>query len=229
MNIGRVALATIIIAGAVACSGPDSRPVESTPQLVTPSQPVSCTYQLSPANFVIMPNGGRGELTVNTGSGCGWSLIADEWIVFRPSPSGVGPATVSFDVLANASSSKDRQTSIRRRGAADGDESVQIQQLPNCSIVYYEPFAGGKRVEDVVNVPASGGLVKLWTLTEPWRCNWTARPDVPWISVNWPAYPAYFNGDGDISFVVQPNSTGVERRGGIATAIRGLTVIQASR
>lgn len=69
--------------------------------------------------------------------------------------------------------------------------------------------------------------MSISTLVDPpFSCPWSAISEVNWITVTSPAYPTIQTGDGSLQFIVEPNTSGVERIGRIAVAEKFLIVIQ---
>jgi hypothetical protein len=83
---------------------------------------------------------------------------------------------------------------------------------------------------DSITVDGAGEAVHLFVLVEPtFSCLWSAISDVSWITLDSPAFPDFFPGDGDVRFTVQPNTTGAERIGHVLVAEKVLTVIQPAQ
>ena len=92
-----------------------------------------------------------------------------------------------------------------------------------------EPRAGGAPITSLA-VTADGGQQSIWTLADPaFSCPWSAFSEVSWITVTFPGYPAMHLGDGSVGFIVEPNTSGVERVGRIRVAEKVLAIVQAGR
>ena len=61
-----------------------------------------CGFTLSKSSASFSAAGGVDSVTVNTGPQCDWSVSHTNWIVVTSGDGGVGPGTVQFTVLSNA-------------------------------------------------------------------------------------------------------------------------------
>jgi hypothetical protein len=92
-----------------------------------------------------------------------------------------------------------------------------------------EPRAGGAVITSIA-VPAAGATQTIWTLADPvFSCPWSAFSEVSWITVTFPGYPTIHLGDGSVRFIVEPNTSGVERVGRIRVAEKILTIVQPGK
>jgi hypothetical protein len=92
-----------------------------------------------------------------------------------------------------------------------------------------EPQPGGAVVTSLT-VPAAGGPETIRTLADPpFSCPWSAFSEVSWITVTFPGYPTIHLGDGSVRFIVEPNTSGVQRVGQVRVAEKILTIVQAGR
>ena len=83
---------------------------------------------------------------------------------------------------------------------------------------------------DSITVGGAGETVHLFVLVEPtFSCPWSAISEVSWITLDSPAFPNFVQGDGDVRFTVEPNTTGAERIGRIVVAEKVLIVIQPAQ
>ena len=99
----------------------------------------------------------------------------------------------------------------------------------SCATVMLEPRAGGAAITSIA-VAADGGQQSIWTLADPaFSCPWSAFSEVSWITVAFPGFPTVHLGDGSVSLIVEPNTSGVERVGRIRVAEKILTVVQPGR
>jgi pimeloyl-ACP methyl ester carboxylesterase len=73
----------------------------------------SCNYSLSLSSLTVSPQGTTGSITVETGAGCGWSVVSNvPWLTITSSTTGIGPGTVTFTVAANVSVSRSGSLTI---------------------------------------------------------------------------------------------------------------------
>jgi C1A family cysteine protease len=91
-------------------------------------QPTACTFTISPLSKTFTDKGGKGSITVTTGTGCAWSASeGSEWVIFTSGTSKTGRGTVSYSVAPNTSTST-RTTSIgiSATGTSSAAGSVSI-------------------------------------------------------------------------------------------------------
>ena len=99
----------------------------------------------------------------------------------------------------------------------------------SCATVMLEPRAGGAVITSIT-VPAEGGSHTIWTLADPaFSCPWSAFSEVSWITVTFPGFPTVQLGDGSVGFIVEPNTSGVDRVGRIRVAEKVLTILQPGK
>lgn len=76
-----------------------------------------CSYSTDPTSATFQAGGGADSLSVVTSVGCAWSAgTTADWIEITDESSGMGPATVSYEVAPNNSSAT-REDSITVEGA----------------------------------------------------------------------------------------------------------------
>ena len=75
----------------------------------------TCTYSLNSPNQSFPAAGGNGTLTVNTQTGCPWTVGKNvSWINISSNTSGSGPGTITFSVAANPRMGEKRRYQRRR-------------------------------------------------------------------------------------------------------------------
>jgi hypothetical protein len=65
-----------------------------------------CVYALGASSASFPASGGNGSVALNTASGCAWAAASDvSWITITGGNNGAGPATITYSVAANTSTS----------------------------------------------------------------------------------------------------------------------------
>jgi BACON domain-containing protein/all-beta uncharacterized protein len=186
------------------------------------SQKAPCRYAVSPANQAMSASGGTGSVSVTAGSDCSWSANSDSgWLALTGSTSGLGTATVSFNVSANGNT--ERTGSITVAGqratvtqAAQGSPAPVPGPSPSPGCTYtIAPTSA-----DVAALGATGSIA----VTTQSGCQWSASSNASWISVT---SGASGSGNGSVAFTVAVNLGGA-RSGTIGVAGRSFTVNQAA-
>jgi hypothetical protein len=71
----------------------------------TVRQTQSCNYSISPPSQSFGAGGGRGTVSLNTSSGCSWSVTSDvNWVTVTSGSAGSDGGTVNYSVAVNTSS-----------------------------------------------------------------------------------------------------------------------------
>jgi hypothetical protein len=147
--------------------------------------------------------GGTGNLTVTTNRECPWTARAEAPWIALSSSEGQGPATMSYNVAANANGTP------RQGAVVVGDQRVAVlQDAAPCR------FDVSPTSHDVA---AAGGEISV-SLTAPAGCQWAARSDDGWVT---DVAPASGDGGATVRFNVAPNS-GPVRSGTVL--VGGVTV-----
>jgi hypothetical protein len=158
-------LLTVTVLGGltVACGSASTNVVE-------PSA-IKCDVAVTGNTPELPASGGSGSLSVDTARDCAWTAATDASWITLGATSGQGPATLNYSVAANPSAT------ARRSRVTVAQQSVDVVQAPAPCRYEVSPT--------LVNVEASGSQL-LVTLTSLAGCSWTARSDVPWITVGTP-------------------------------------------
>jgi hypothetical protein len=97
---------------------PTPPPTSTTTSVTsTTTTSVTCTYSLTPSSDPSVPaSGGTRSVAINTQAGCGWSAQSSaSWVTINPPFGGTGPATVTYNVQANSTSTT-RSTTLTIAG-----------------------------------------------------------------------------------------------------------------
>ena len=185
--------------------------IEVEGQVLTVTQDgIDCTYSLSPTSVSFDPEGGNSTANVTSPQGCEWSASSsDSWITIGTGSSGSGNGSVSFTVEANSSTEP-------RSGTITVEDRVLTitQSRIDCSLSL--SFTS-------VNFDSDGGVGSV-DVTSPEGCNWSVFSGDSWISVSGGASA---NGNGSVSFIVDPNNTTESRSGTIVVEDEVLTIDQS--
>jgi len=122
----------------------------------------SCNYTLT-GNGGFSQTGGRGSITVTTGSACLWTATVPSgvtWVALSGNASGMGNETVPYQVLADSSGARTGSVTIGGVSFAvvqTGVTTAQAGSLPH--------FAAGEGWDTTITV------VNLWSVAEEVRLN----------------------------------------------------------
>jgi hypothetical protein len=191
------------------------------------AQSPTCEYQVTPVTLdacMSVPY----ELTasITTSPGCTWTASTDApWIGLTSGSSGSGSGTVAARVTDNWDEPRTGIVMVRWPTVTAG-QNVRIAQAGcrySTSVTEIAVAAGG-----------GPGTFDVYQQSDPLtcggalqdRCQWSATPDVPWITVT-TAMPRA--GDDRVSFAVLPNDTPVARTGSIVVRNRTVRITQAAK
>ena len=172
----------------------------------------TCAFSISPTSQSIGAGGGAGTpITITTTSGCAWTATSDDsWLTITSANSGSGPGTVQFSVAANSGSSRTGTLTV-------AGHTFTVTQAAGVSCSYaIKP--------NNQSIGASGGAGTPVAVNTNSGCPWTARSNVPWITVT---SGAVGSGPGTTQFTVAAN-TGGSRTGTLTIADETFTVTQAA-
>jgi hypothetical protein len=167
--------------------------------------PVACSYTVTPASQSFGAAGGSANADVSAAASCPWTATSSApWVRVVSGASGSGPGRVTYQVDANPS------TTARAATVTVAGQVVSISQAgAPCS---YSVSASSQ------SFPAIRSTSSI-TVTAPTGCIWAASSGAPWIQITGGTVG---NGNGTVSFVVEPNNTGQARSAGLT--IQGITV-----
>jgi BACON domain-containing protein/all-beta uncharacterized protein len=183
-----------------------------------------CEYSVSPVSFRYHWHGTGGEnsqFVVSTGASCPWTATSETpWLSIVSGSNGTGTAHVWF-ALGTYTAETTRQAPIMVRWpTATAGQNVWVAQEgcryalsarerefgPEGGRTYVTVFAGPVSVDCAIG------------------CPWTATSHVPWVRITTPV-PS--QGDNELFFNVDQNTTGSDRIG--AMTIAGLTYTVTQR
>ncbi len=168
-----------------------------------------CFYSISPAGQSFSSAGGVGTFSIMTTPGCPWTAQSlSNWITVTSGASGSGNGTIQFSV--SPSSFADRTGRITVAG-----QVFTVTQTSDCKYTFSPP---------TLNFPTGGGNGSFTVTASSANCVWSVVSNASWITVT---SDNIGNGNGTVSFSVQPNS-GAERTGTITVGGRAFTVTQAT-
>ena len=172
-----------------------------------------CTYNFSPANQTVQPDGGN--LTVGIGTTCTWTAnTSTPWIALNAGSGTTGNGTLSYTVAPN-------NAVASRTGSIEiNNQTYTITQFgTGCSFIVAPAAA---------NYNASGGSGQLTVQTDT-GCTWSVQSPVPWInsitvegrSVDTPT------GNATLNYNVDANTTSQSRTATLTVAGQQVTISQA--
>ena len=170
-----------------------------------------CVFTVTPASKSFGSAGGTGTETISTTTGCSWSAMSnDSFISITTTSTGTGSGTVSYSVTANVNLSP-RVGTMTVAGA-----TITIDQAaaPACSyaLTPTNTNASASAVTNTVFMTAGTG------------CAWTATPNGSWITI---ASGGSGTGSGNITYVLDANTTSNQRTGTITAGGQTFTITQA--
>jgi hypothetical protein len=188
--------------------------------------PAVCEYSVTPVEFAPCMTAPTMSATIRTQQGCTWTAAADaSWINVTGGRSGSGPGLVSFTVSDNWDAPRHGVVMVRWPTATAG-QNLQIAQAGCYYAVSASSFsiaaAGGTGQFDVLQTSdpiTCGGATQD-------RCRWSARSDVPWITVT-TAMPQ--TGDNRVSFSVASNPSATARTGRITVGGKVVQITQSGQ
>ena len=179
---------TVLSALTLACGS-------ATTNVVEPSAS-KCDVSVTGNTPELPASGGTGSLSVAAARDCVWTAATEASWITLGATSGQGPATLNYSVAANP------DATARRSRVTVAQQSIDVAQAPAACRYNVSPTQ--------VNVEAAGGQMTV-TLTSLAGCAWTARSDVPWITVGTP------QGGGSATITVSLAANTAQARAGTVT------------
>ncbi|HMJ08939.1 MAG TPA: FG-GAP-like repeat-containing protein [Pyrinomonadaceae bacterium] len=166
----------------------------------------ACTYSINPSSANIPGLGSTYTFSLITQQGCQWGAVAHDSFITINTPSGNGPATISYTV-GNNTAGTPRSGTI----TVGGQTFTVTQESINCTYSI---------TPTSVDVPA-GGVTADFTMNTAQGCPWIAYYNDWWI---WTTNDVHY-GPGPATYYVQPNN-GADRVGTVTVAGNTFTVRQ---
>lgn len=171
-----------------------------------------CQFNLSPAIQAFPITGGTGSFDIIIPDGCPWSAVSQSsFVTINSASSGEGSGTINFSVAPNFGGGRTGTIVVSGGGIT---RTFSAQQPSGC------PFSVE---QSVVNFGAAGGSGSV-AVTAGDVCGWAGQTNSPWIQITSPQQ----TGNGNLTFTVQPNTTGVLRSDTITVGARQITVNQTA-
>jgi lysyl oxidase/BACON domain-containing protein/all-beta uncharacterized protein len=170
-----------------------------------------CAFVLSPSSVSVSYKSNSGAVTVNAGTGCGWTAHSnDSWITILTGASGSGTGNVGYSIAANPGPTS------RTGTVTIGDQTFTVFQTapPVCNFSLSPASAS-------FGHSGGTGSFKVYVGAD---CSWTATSNVSWLHVT-AGSPGIAN--GTVSYSVDVNGPKVSRTGTITVGGLQLTVTQA--
>ena len=185
--------------------------------------PADCDYRVGPVEFAPCMASGTLTATISTGPSCAWTAAADDsWLSVVDGRSGTGPGTIRVRYTDNYLAPRHGVVMVRWPTPSLG-QNLQVAQA-GCRYGVSQssidvPAAGTTGTFDVVQESdpnTCGGALQD-------RCVWTARSDVPWVTIG---TPMPRTGDDRVSFTVAANTGSNARTGHVTAGDRTVTFTQ---
>ncbi len=179
---------------------------QKTFPVVQEARSSQCTYTVSPKTVSLDYSGGKGSITVTTGSGCPWAyqyLLLGTWVQYLQSGSGQVP----YDFIKNPDVNP-RTVVIK---VADQDVTFNQAGTP----VYFNPTSQ--------NIPANGGSGTVAVTTDA-QFYWTPISNADWIIIT---SDTLHLGNGKFSYFVSANTGASSRTGTVTVGSYTFAITQA--
>ncbi len=166
--------------------------------------------------------GGTATINVTGAPGRTWTASSDQpWIQVASGGSGTGAGQVLLQLLPAAAGAADVRNGNVRVGCGPAEgQTIQVSQLPDCAVTL--SWAAGSPTTFPATL--SGGSVDVKTGTPGCHVWYVSLND--WITTtgvrDW-------YGNGNIGFIVQPNTTGAPRTGAIVVGEKKWEITQAGQ
>jgi hypothetical protein len=167
--------------------GPDrSGSVLIAGQRVSIVQATGCVYNITPTSADFTAQGGSGSIGVTTTSGCPWTAATTEsWLTISAGASATGPGTVSYAVASSIFEARSGIISV-------AGKTFTASQARGCVVSISATSA---------SFSADGGSGGFQVMTScPW--NTVLVGGAGWVTLT---RGGHGNGDGPVTFTVQPN------------------------
>jgi Putative binding domain, N-terminal/Viral BACON domain len=196
----------------------------SFPVRQDPPAPIACQYSVEPTSLDLHWHGTPGDgfdVRLTTGSRCSWTAAAGApWIELLTAASGTGPATLRIRVGSHTAEATRTSPLMIRWPTDTAGQNVWLTQ-EGCR------YALGPSSQAV---SAAGGVQRASVFGDPVStscaigCPWEAKTNASWIHFSGTGRGS---GDDQLTYTVDPNTTGVPRSGTITLEGWTLTVNQA--
>jgi len=186
----------------------------------------ACQYSVAPVDVRPCMPGGTVTATVTTQPFCPWTAASNaSWLNVAGGASGSGSGAISFGFSDNYDAPRQGIIMVRWPTPTEG-QNIHVAQAGCLYAVSRSAFSftagGGSGTFDVIQQSdpnTCGGATQD-------RCVWTARSDVPWITITSSMPRA---GDNPVGFAVAANDAPGSRVGTITVRDKVVTITQAGR
>jgi hypothetical protein len=186
----------------------------------------ACQYSVAPVDVRPCMPGGTLTATVTTQPFCPWTAASNaSWLNVSEGASGSGSGVISFGFSDNYDAPRQGIIMVRWPTPTEG-QNIHVAQAGCLYAVSRSAFSfattGGSDTFDVIQQSdpnTCGGATQD-------RCVWTARSDVPWITITTSMPRA---GDNPVGFAVAANDAAGARVGTITVRDKVVTITQAGR
>ena len=185
-----------------------------------------CQYSVAPVVLTPCMAGGAITATITTQTSCPWTATPNVgWLKVSSASAGTGSATVSIAFTDNYDAPREGIIMVRWPTPSAG-QNIRVAQagcrygVSRTAIAIVA--AGGSSTFDVIqqsDPTTCGGATQD-------RCVWTARSQVPWITIT-SSMPR--SGDNPVAFAVGVNDSTAPRIGTIIVRDQVVTVTQAGK
>jgi hypothetical protein len=120
--VAAIVLLSVVVTGC-------SKKSPTSPTDTAPPASTVCTFSVSTSTFNIAGTGGTATFTVNTQSGCAWTVVnsSNSFVTVTSATGQTGPGSVSFTVPQNPGDSRTATLTV-------GGQTVTITQSPDDAV-----------------------------------------------------------------------------------------------
>jgi hypothetical protein len=205
----------LALAAAIAGVGVIAAQSVSITQGATP-----CSYSVDPPSISVGAGASSGAVNVSALGGCPWTATSNaSWITITSGATGSGNGSAGYSIAANGGAGRTGTITIAGRtvtvvqAAPPPPDNPAPQPQPGCEYTIAPTNAA---------FDSSGGNAAV-SLTTAAACTWTATTSAEWISVA----TGSGTGNGNVPYVVRPNTTAAGRNGTIVIGGQQFTVSQS--
>jgi hypothetical protein len=187
--------------------------------------PLECEYSVEPVTFTPCMPGSRLTALLTTQANCSWTVTTSAgWLSLPNGGSGKGSGKISIAYSDNYDAPREGVVMVRWPTPTAG-QNLHVEQagcvysVTQSSFSFTSAASSGSFNVFQESLPNScGGALQD-------KCIWTARSNVPWITVT-SSMPR--QGDNPVSFTVSANTGASSRTGKITVRSETVTITQAA-
>jgi subtilisin-like proprotein convertase family protein len=171
----------------------------------------ACDFTIGPTGQSFPVSGGTGAFAISMPPACSWTAVSNSsFVTINSAAAGNGDGTVSFTVAPNQGGPRAGSITVSNGYAT---RVFAIQQPSGCPT---------SLTHAVTSFPASGGTGTVGVTAGP-PCTYMAMSGAPWVQIT----STTQTGNGNVTFTVAPNTTGLPRSTNVFVSGQSFAVNQA--